>query len=150
MLLDVWETSDFFFSFLLYILRYIAVINCKALKKKITFMTRIHTWGKTNLLEIFPYLVDWKSNNLFDKNVNVHACPLRIDEIFQVGIIFIGNSYDMRMGLEHLIFTWVGNNIVQGWRSPWITTDTCYRLLWSGQNDKMPCAGRPTDNLWPS
>lgn len=60
--------------------------------------------------DFFPYLVDWKSNNLFDKNVNVHARPLGIDEIFQAGIIFIGNSYDVKMGMEHLIFTWVGNN----------------------------------------
>lgn len=101
-------------------------------------------WG------FFLYLVDWKSNNLFDRNVNVHVCPLGIDEIFQVSIIFIGNSYDMKMRMEHLIFTWVGDNTVQGWRSPWITTGTCLRLLWSGQNDKMPCAGRPTDNLRPS
>lgn len=58
--------------------------------------------------DFFQYLVDWKSNNLVDKKVNVHTFPLGINEIFQIGIIFIGNSYDMKMGTEHLIFTQVG------------------------------------------
>lgn len=77
-------------------------------------MTRIQTEGKTNPLEIsVQCLVDLKSNNLVDKNVSVHTSPLGISGIFQIGIIFIGNNYDMKMGMQHLIFTRVGNNIVQ-------------------------------------
>lgn len=77
-------------------------------------MTRIQTKGKTNLLEIsVQCLVDLKSNNLVDKNVGVHTSPLGISGIFQIGIVIIGNTYDMKMGMQHLIFTRVGNNIVQ-------------------------------------
>lgn len=97
--------------------------------------------------DFFQYLVDWKSNNLMDRIVNVHTFPLGINEIFQIGIIFIGNSYDVTMGTEYLTFALVVNNITHWWRAPWITTDTCYRLLWSEQDDKIPCASMPKDNF---
>lgn len=75
---------DFFF----YLFAVYSKIHCsnqiQGIKKKNDLPDQ-NTYLRQNqsAWDFFLYLEYWKSNNLFDKNVNVHACPLGIDEFFK-------------------------------------------------------------------